>query len=460
MIRRIRGEGGEGPAPGYPVAARAGSFLFLSGHIGWTQAGGLVRGFAEAAGAAEAFAAGDPLMIDLLEEPVLAQSWVAYEQMSRLLEKESSSLADLLRAHIYQRDKRFWPVFERVRIHYEPRPAPSSGIGVSRLAQDAWIGLDGIALVPGTDPATPGREVLQVPGMLRSSSYYSQAVGAGPYIFLAGQMPVETGSGRFIRGYADVPEEGRFLATGRSHSDTRNGPIAAQTWFEYDHVRRVLEALGASMADVLNLTVYLQDIRDLPTFYRVHQRFFPQAGPALTVTEFAEVGHGGTLVEIEVTALLPGRGLSRRAFSPPRLARGAGHRSAAVAGGPLLFLSGQVACTGERVVRGPADLSLEGRRVAERLGTGTARAAEVAAQAWQIFANLQEVLAEAGLGFQDLVKTTVYLRDLDDFPVYDRVREAFAPGEPPALAYVQVPKVGPWEGCLICVEAIAWGRGR
>jgi enamine deaminase RidA (YjgF/YER057c/UK114 family) len=292
--------------------------------------------------------------------------------------------------------------------------------------------------------------------MLRSSSYYSQAVAAGPYLFLAGQMPVETGTGRFIRGYADIPEEGRFLATGRSHSDTRNGPIAAQTWFEYDHVRRVLEALGASMGDVLNLTVYLQDLRDLPTFYRVHQRFFPAEGPAMTVTEFAEVGHGGTLVEIEVTALLPGRGLPRRALAPPRLARGTAHRSPAVAGGPLLFVSGQVAWMGERPVTGVADLPPEGCQTVESMGSGRPQELAVAAQTWQIFANLKEILAEAGLGFRDLVKTTVYLTDLEDFPAYDRVRAAWAPEEPPALTLVQVPKVGAWEGCRVCVEAIAW----
>lgn len=456
MIKRIWGQGHEGPAPGYPLATSAGPFVFLSAHIGRTPDGGLAQGYAEVPGAAATFASGDPLMMDLLEEPVLAQTALSYQQMAGLLDKEGSSLPNLLRAHIYQRDKRFWPVYERVRIHYEPTPAPSSGIGIGRLPQDAWIGLDGIALVPGADRALPGREVLQVPGMLRSSSYYSQAIAAGPYVFLAGQMPVETGSGRFIRGYADIPEEGRFLATGRSHHDTRNGPIAAQTWFEYDHVRRVLEGLGASMADVLNLTVYLQDIRDLPTFYRVHQRFFPEVGPALTVTEFADVGHGGTLVEIEVTALVPGRGLSRRAFSPSRLARGTAHRSAAVAGGPLLFLSGQTAWTGERPVTTPADLPPEARRAAERLGAGIPGGPEVAAQTWQVFANVRDVLAEAGLGLGDVAKLTVYLRDLHHFPVFDGVRAAVAAGEPPALACVQIPRPGPWGGCLVCVEAIAW----
>ena len=40
-----------------------------------------------------------------------------------------------------------------------------------------------------------------------------------------------------IRGYDDIPERGRFLKVGRSHEDTRNGTIAAQTWFTYDLIR-------------------------------------------------------------------------------------------------------------------------------------------------------------------------------------------------------------------------------
>ena len=91
---------------------------------------------------------------------------------------------------------------------------------------------------------------------------------------------------------------------GRSHEDTRNGPIASQTWFTYDVIRRHLEAVGSSLDHVLNLIVYLQDIRDFPTFHRVHERFFGSKPPALTVIEVGEVGHKGTLIEIEPTAVM------------------------------------------------------------------------------------------------------------------------------------------------------------
>src|SRR6185436_20501165 len=131
-----------------------------------------------------------------------------------------------------------------------------------------------------------------------------------------GQIPIDTSQpgAPLIRNYEDIPEAGHFLSVGRSHEDARNGPIAAQTWFTYDLIRQHLEGVGSALDQVLNLVVYLQDMRDFPTFHRVHEHFFPKDPPAMTVVEVGEVGHKGTLIEIEPTAVLPGKGVTRRAF--------------------------------------------------------------------------------------------------------------------------------------------------
>lgn len=47
--------------------------------------------------------------------------------------------------------------------------------------------------------------------------------------------------------------------------------------------------------------------------------------------------------------------------------------------------------------------------------TGEMAGPDVESQARQVFANLEAVLAEAGLGFRDVVKTTVYLADMAEF---------------------------------------------
>ncbi|MCE2454141.1 MAG: RidA family protein, partial [Nitrospinae bacterium] len=133
---------------------------------------------------------------------------------------------------------------------------------------------------------------------------------------------------------------GRFLSVGQSHEDSRNGPIAAQTWFVYDLIRKHLEGSGSSLENILNLTVYLGDMRDYPTFHRIHERFFPKDPPALTVMQVAEVGHKGEKIEIEPTALMNKSKIKREVI---RGDDGAGAQmSLGVAAGGVLFLSNLV----------------------------------------------------------------------------------------------------------------------
>ena len=62
---------------------------------------------------------------------------------------------------------------------------------------------------------------------------------------------------------------------------------------------------------------------------------------------------------------------------------------------------------------------------------------EFEAQAHQVFANLRAVLAETGCGFGDVVKATVYVKEMSDFPVLNRIYgEAFA-GHRPARSTVE-----------------------
>jgi enamine deaminase RidA (YjgF/YER057c/UK114 family) len=391
--------------------------------------------------------------VDAIEGPVSAQTWGVYRNLRRVLEAQGSTLGQILRFHIYQKDKRFFPAFERVRIQYEPQaPAPSSGLGISRLQRsaDAWIDMDGIALLPAGP--LPAREVLTAPGVLPSASVYSQGVRSGPYLFLAGHIPIDTARpGKpVVRGYDDVPEAGRFLQTGRSHPDSREGPIAAQAWFTYQEIGKLLEGQGASLRDIVNLTVFLQDMRDLPTFHRVHARLFTEDPPALTVTEFAEVGHRGTLIEIEATAVLPGHGVVRRTLSGP--ARPGLHAASGLEAGPLVFLSGACGWGMHGPAAGPADLPAEGREAVERHGGDRPAAA---AQAWAALAQVRDTLGSAGLSLRDVCKVTVYLKDLADFSAFDAMRKALVPGERPALALVQIPRPGPTDAVRLCVEAIA-----
>jgi 2-iminobutanoate/2-iminopropanoate deaminase len=101
--------------------------------------------------------------------------------------------------------------------------------------------------------------------------------------------------------------------------------------------------------------------------------------------------------------------------------------------GRLLFCSGQI----------PLD-----PRTGEMVGAG-----DVRVQADRVLQNLGAVLAAGGASFASVVKTTIYLTDLQDFGAVNEVYGRFFPKDPPARATVQV--AGLPKGAMVEIDAIA-----
>jgi 2-iminobutanoate/2-iminopropanoate deaminase len=78
----------------------------------------------------------------------------------------------------------------------------------------------------------------------------------------------------------------------------------------------------------------------------------------------------------------------------------------------------------------------------------------IAAQTEQVMANLAAVLAAAGLSFAQVVKTTIYLTDLQDFAVVNGIYGKFFEGVHPARATVQVAALP--KGAQVEIDCIAW----
>lgn len=77
----------------------------------------------------------------------------------------------------------------------------------------------------------------------------------------------------------------------------------------------------------------------------------------------------------------------------------------------------------------------------------------IEAQATQVFANLKAVLAAADMTFQNVVKTTVFLTDLNDFAPMNALYAELFPNDPPARSCVQVAKLP--AGAKIEMELVA-----
>jgi 2-iminobutanoate/2-iminopropanoate deaminase len=109
-----------------------------------------------------------------------------------------------------------------------------------------------------------------------------------------------------------------------------------------------------------------------------------------------------------------------------------GPYSQAVRCGGLIFCSGQI----------PLDPA-----------TGRMIEGEIEAQTERVLENLSAVLAAGGGNLRDVVKTTVYLVDLNDFPKMNAVYGRYFSESPPARATVQVARLP--AGALVEIDAIA-----
>ncbi len=79
---------------------------------------------------------------------------------------------------------------------------------------------------------------------------------------------------------------------------------------------------------------------------------------------------------------------------------------------------------------------------------------DVRAQTLQTLNNVKSVLAEGGAGLDDVLKCTVYLKDMGDFQAMNEVYASFFPTEPPARTTVQAALAEP--EMLVEIEAIAY----
>ncbi len=113
--------------------------------------------------------------------------------------------------------------------------------------------------------------------------------------------------------------------------------------------------------------------------------------------------------------------MQRTALSTDQAPKAIGPYSQAIRKGSFLFLSGQIPLD-------PATMTVTGTTAGE--------------QAEQVMKNLEAVLAAAGSGFGDVVKTTIFLIDLEDFGAVNVVyAKRFEGLEPPARSTVQVSRL-------------------
>ena len=109
---------------------------------------------------------------------------------------------------------------------------------------------------------------------------YSQAIRAGQFLFVSGQVPIDPATGDMVAG-----------------------GIAEQTRRAFQNVGEILKAGGASFQQVVRTTVYLADLNDFGAMIEVYATFFTPPQPARSTIQAARLPRDSR-IEVDVIAFV------------------------------------------------------------------------------------------------------------------------------------------------------------
>ena len=107
---------------------------------------------------------------------------------------------------------------------------------------------------------------------------YSQAIEAGGFVFVSGQIPL-------------IPATGELV----------DGSVEVQTARVLENLKAILEAAGSSLESVVKTTVYITNMDDFARVNAVYGKYFDRDFPARVCVEVSKLPKGA-LVEIDVIA--------------------------------------------------------------------------------------------------------------------------------------------------------------
>ncbi len=128
--------------------------------------------------------------------------------------------------------------------------------------------------------------------------------------------------------------------------------------------------------------------------------------------------------------------MSKEVIFTEKAPKAIGPYSQAIKSGNMLFISGQVPVN-------PATGELTG---------------DIRVQTRQVLENIKSILLAAGASLVDIAKTTVFLKNIDDFAAMNEVYRDYFPNDAPARSTIEVSRIP--RGSLVEIEAIAVIAGK
>lgn len=254
------------------------------------------------------------------------------------------------------------------------------------------------------------------------SDLYSQTVAFSHYNNLSAQLPIDPATGAIVAGGAAEQAEQCFK-----------------------NLQTIVESIGHDMNDIIRVSIFLADIMDLNAVEKVQASFFPTYQPARTVAAVDALPQDA-LVFIE--ALVD---------------NGEGTQSVPQAGDLVKLTNNTHAAPYDAGSTQTVAFS-HYNNITMQLpldpGTGRPILGDVAAQTAQCLANVKAILTSVDVPFDDIVKVTIFVKNLADASVVDDVYKTFFPdsGIARAVNYLPARTVVPVKDlpyhCDVAVEAV------
>ena len=254
------------------------------------------------------------------------------------------------------------------------------------------------------------------------SDLYSQTVAFSHYNNLSAQLPIDPATGAIVAGGAAEQAEQCFK-----------------------NLQAIVESIGHDMNDIIRVSIFLADIMDLNAVEKVQASFFPTYQPARTVVAVDALPQGA-LVFIE--ALVD---------------NGEGSQSVPQAGDLVKLTNNTHAAPYDAGSTQTVAFS-HYNNITMQLpldpGTGRPILGDVAAQTAQCLRNVKAILTSVDVPFDDIVKVTIFVKNLADASVVDEVYKTFFPdsGIARAVNYLPARTVVPVKDlpyhCDVAVEAV------
>jgi 2-iminobutanoate/2-iminopropanoate deaminase len=124
------------------------------------------------------------------------------------------------------------------------------------------------------------KRVIQTERAPKAIGPYSQAIQAGSFLFLSGQIPLDPKTGELVKG-----------------------DISQQTKQVLENIKGVLESQKLGMENVVKTTIFVKEIGNFNQVNEVYSTYFPSSPPARSTVEVSRLPRDAE-IEIEAIALI------------------------------------------------------------------------------------------------------------------------------------------------------------